>query len=132
MNVKEGKGRKKKNLPSVSQCPDLKEHLCCYVRLISLVGKGGVCSEAHVVACEGQCIAMVTFLLANLTLFPLCICIQISELALVFQAALSKAFFSLPINFPALQVPWHTVMLQGCCKTLQSSNGLKGKGGCLV
>lgn len=63
---------KKKKLPAVSQSPDLKkEHLRCHVRLITLVGKAGVHSEAHSVACEGQHTAMVTFLLADLTMFPL-------------------------------------------------------------
>lgn len=46
------------------------------------------------VACEGQQAAMATSLLVNLTLFPLCICIQISESVLVLQAALSKALSS--------------------------------------
>lgn len=50
-----------------------KKHAYC------LVGKSGVCPAARLVACKGQVTAMVTFLLANLILFPLCICIQMSE-----------------------------------------------------
>lgn len=48
----EWKGRKeermkKKKLPAVLQSPDLKkEPLSCRARLVSLVGKAGVCFEA--------------------------------------------------------------------------------------
>lgn len=75
------------------------------------------------VACEGQQAAMATSLLVNLTLFPLCICIQISESVLVLQAALSKALSS-----GALACCNAARLLQGCCKALQPSSGLKDKG----